>query len=127
MPCRVPPALRMPCFFVGKGVGIGLGLGVGFGVGVGYGGAPLGNGLGAGGGVGFGLGLGWGVGIVRRRVLLSLELSLTRASFPQGWGSKIVDTKQSFPSKPSSAGEAVSAALAALSNAPPHKDAQQPA
>jgi len=71
-----------------------------------------------GGGVGVGFGLGWGWGVVRR----SGAPAGPPLTPPQGFGSKIINTKQSFPSKEESKlvgggfdlGEAKAAAQEAL-------------
>jgi len=70
--------------------------------------------------VGVGFGLGWGYGIVRASrlyCLLSFNRGLThaplgRSASPQGWGSKIIDTKQAFPRKMENLLESAQAAAA---------------
>ncbi len=79
-----------------------------------------------GGGAGVGFGLGWGWGIVRALGILCLLLRRTAqprgacafpadalcSGRPQGWGSKIINTKQAFPRKGESLLESAQAAAA---------------
>ena len=84
----------------------------------------------AGGGAGVGFGIGWGWGIVRapRRALCACAGLPSSRSFlvapsdalcaaRQGWGSKIIDTKQAFPRKGENLLESAQAAAADAMNA----------
>ena len=71
-------------------------------------------------GVGFGLGWGWGIVRPRPRASLAAPPRLTHPAAravsarlrSQGWGSKIIDTKQAFPRKVDNLLESAQAAAA---------------
>ena len=69
--------------------------------------------------MGVGFGLGWGWGIVRpwpSPVCVACTTGLTTAArsvcYSQGWGSKIINTKQAFPRKVDNLLESAQAAAA---------------
>ena len=65
-------------------------------------------------GVGFGLGWGWGiVGPSPQRLFAPAPASHSpRSRYAQGWGSKIINTKQAFPRKVDNLLESAQAAAA---------------